>query len=540
MFLWYKDSEVCYSYLQDVKVSDDEAENRHSISRSRWFTRGWTLQELIAPSKTVFYSQDWKCLGTKSDLRDLLHIITGIEPQFLCGEAPLEQASIAKRMSWAAKRDTSRTEDIAYCLLGLFDVTMPLLYGEGRKAFRRLQEELMRAYPFDHSLFAWGKLLNPPTRLSCTENDGTKLDDVNSIPWDSNEASKRLRGLFAHSPHDFIDSGDIAPSRTSAIFYETATKPVFPHIVGRGVRLELAIDPMMELSVYHWPTVEIVQLRLVRYFILICHHKGARTNVILLPVVQWGHDYYGRTDEIVVFEFGRGMVDMSNRTLAHIEDEIPYEIECGDIIIRFSGLAWQSMVEIMPYQVQGDAAVTSVRSNGIITTTKHMSGTVGWCRFALPNDPELFFTLLISRIGPEEDLTGEPFGPLNIALVPCRFGAGSVCPPDTGCPPIQRHGLKWTCAHYLSLVESAVLMSHTFSYPEDSWKVDLWPFPEITISIKRVKKSEDYYFDLLDIRLMESNATAPSLPKEDDTNLLPIEDVQAHLEDLEISEKGEM
>jgi hypothetical protein len=124
------------------------------FSKSQWFSRGWTLQELVAPKKVMFYSGDWQKISAKEELIDDLSYATGIDPAALKGE-PLASFSVANRMCWASQRQTTREEDMAYCLLGLFDVNMPLLYGEGRvKAFIRLQEEIMKAYD-DRSLFAW-------------------------------------------------------------------------------------------------------------------------------------------------------------------------------------------------------------------------------------------------------------------------------------------------------------------------------------------------------------------------------------------------
>ncbi|KAI0183683.1 heterokaryon incompatibility protein-domain-containing protein [Xylaria flabelliformis] len=151
MYQWYKNAGVCYAYLFDI-LDDIEL----NLAGSRWITRGWTLQELIAPCEVVFYSSDWKALGTRSELSAYLATVARIDEPFLIGKSRIDEASIAQRMSWAAMRSTSREEDEAYCLLGLFNINMPLIYGEGPKAFRRLQEALAREYPEDHSLFAWG------------------------------------------------------------------------------------------------------------------------------------------------------------------------------------------------------------------------------------------------------------------------------------------------------------------------------------------------------------------------------------------------
>ena len=154
MYRWYKDSEVCYAYLSDVDSGEDPHAPESSFSKSRWFTRGWTLQELIAPSIVVFYSSDWKEIGTNSSLQDVIEAVTGIHVSaFLGDHDDLRNFSIAQRMSWAANRETTRTEDLAYCLLGLFDISMPMLYGEGEGAFIRLQEEIIKSrmtLPFLH------------------------------------------------------------------------------------------------------------------------------------------------------------------------------------------------------------------------------------------------------------------------------------------------------------------------------------------------------------------------------------------------------
>ncbi|KAF5486401.1 Vegetative incompatibility protein HET-E-1 [Colletotrichum fructicola] len=147
-----------------------------AFRRSRWFTRGWTLQELLAPSKLIFISTEWTRFGTRDEMAYVVSDITGIDTEFLHPpegkenndfsannmatastrslRARLDSASIAQRMSWASKRRTTRVEDAAYCLLGIFDINMPLLYGEGPKAFLRLQEQIMMQSD-DQSLLAW-------------------------------------------------------------------------------------------------------------------------------------------------------------------------------------------------------------------------------------------------------------------------------------------------------------------------------------------------------------------------------------------------
>ncbi|KAF2786931.1 HET-domain-containing protein, partial [Melanomma pulvis-pyrius CBS 109.77] len=160
MYKWYQNSRICYAYLADFEASSDSLiENYRSFTESRWWTRGWTLQELVSPTVVEFYSASWVEIGTKLSLHEQITEITGIDEGVLCGADPLRR-NVAVRMSWASRRKTSRIEDRAYCLMGLFRVNMPLLYGEGNRAFIRLQEEIMRVRE-DYTLFTWSPDIVP-------------------------------------------------------------------------------------------------------------------------------------------------------------------------------------------------------------------------------------------------------------------------------------------------------------------------------------------------------------------------------------------
>lgn len=152
MFKWYADAEVCYAYLSDLET----AEHWRKLKGCRWFSRGWTLQELIAPWNVRFYAADWTYVGDRNEsLLSQLAQITGVPEHVLSsGSSLLSTMPVATKMSWAAHRETTRPEDQAYCLLGIFNVSMPLLYGSGRLAFLRLQEEIMRQSN-DHTILAW-------------------------------------------------------------------------------------------------------------------------------------------------------------------------------------------------------------------------------------------------------------------------------------------------------------------------------------------------------------------------------------------------
>ena len=149
MFRWYQDAAKCYVYLSDVLIggpvgSDLSSQGiwKPAFQHSRWFTRGWTLQELLAPTSVEFFSTEGERLGDKFSLVQEIAVITGISIQALQG-SPLSQFSVDERISWAARRETKREEDAAYSLLGIFNTHMPLIYGEGqKKAFIRLQKEI--------------------------------------------------------------------------------------------------------------------------------------------------------------------------------------------------------------------------------------------------------------------------------------------------------------------------------------------------------------------------------------------------------------
>ena len=145
--------------VADIKASIEAAIMNQFVS-SRWFTRGWTLQELIAPASLQFYSAEWTRLGSLADLAFHVAEVTSIPISLLLHETTVEYYCAARRMSWASKRHTTRVEDQAYCLFGLFQINMPLLYGEREKAFLRLQEEILRVTD-DLSLLAWERTERP-------------------------------------------------------------------------------------------------------------------------------------------------------------------------------------------------------------------------------------------------------------------------------------------------------------------------------------------------------------------------------------------
>ncbi|CCF38807.1 HET and Ankyrin domain-containing protein [Colletotrichum higginsianum] len=252
MFRWYKEAVVCYAFLSDVP-SDSTLEDDSPFAKSKWFTRGWTLQELIAPEHLRFYSQEWKPLGSKSHLSGVISRITGIDELTLRGRRELHLSSIAARMSWAAKRETTREEDRSYSLLGLFGVHLPLLYGEGGKnAFLRLQEELIRISD-DRSIFAWHSgSFRPQEELLLALSKGSSF--------------------LASSPADFISCSDI-------VICNLVRKPSNFVITNAGLRIDVPIIFEYEGS----PPERRA------HAILWCRRKTDYEKIITIPVLLDGN-----------------------------------------------------------------------------------------------------------------------------------------------------------------------------------------------------------------------------------------------------------
>jgi Heterokaryon incompatibility protein (HET) len=220
MFRWYKDAQICYAYLADVppryfvlssecRVETPLVPWRWYFRSSRWFTRGWTLQELLAPGFLLFLDQQWGNIGAREEWADEIYRATGIGVKHLLD---FHQCCIAIKLSWAANRHTTREEDRAYSLLGLLGINMPLIYGEGKRAFIRLQYELISRYN-DDTIFAWGDI---PSESSVGLSPAFKLILVlttsGSGRWGTlfmGIYSSTNPGILATSLEDFENSGDI-------------------------------------------------------------------------------------------------------------------------------------------------------------------------------------------------------------------------------------------------------------------------------------------------------------------------------------------
>ncbi|CAK7212406.1 hypothetical protein SCUCBS95973_001452 [Sporothrix curviconia] len=207
MFRWYQNAAVCFVHLVDLDArppspgpgAGPTADDVYGRMRGcAWFRRGWTLQELLAPATVELYDGRWLPIGSKTDLAPLLADITRIPVPAILGEAPLTSYAAAQIMAWASPRMTTKVEDEAYCLLGLFDVYMPLIYGEGKRAFQRLQEEILKRTT-DLTLFAW---------VSADEAAAMDLETAQSLQRSASPSLSSVRRtaympLLASSPAEF-------------------------------------------------------------------------------------------------------------------------------------------------------------------------------------------------------------------------------------------------------------------------------------------------------------------------------------------------
>jgi hypothetical protein len=250
MYRWYQNAEVCYAYLVDVPPRNPLLDEK-ALKESRWFTRGWTLQELIAPREVEFYASDWSEIGTKLSLQTEVAAITAIGHDLLRGSRALHTFPAAERMSWASKRQTTREEDRAYSLMGIFAVNMPLLYGEGNRAFLRLQEEIIKQKDF-FSLLLW---------VDNDEVDSTK-----------EAVSLKRQSVLATSPSQFPHNGLLIKRGSSRCRYQDIdvvtyrqvalkqfqnipdlpSKWQYPEITTRGLHVTLFVKPVDVKFGFRW------------------------------------------------------------------------------------------------------------------------------------------------------------------------------------------------------------------------------------------------------------------------------------------------
>lgn len=203
MYKWYTEAVICLTHFADVRRDANMATagprmfyDSRTGKPSVWFTRGWTLQELLAPKNMLFYDANWQLMGSKKNLAPELEKITGIESKYLTGAEDFRTACIAAKMSWMAGRETFREEDMAYSMLGIFHINMNVQYGEGKGAFMRMQELLLTKN--DESLFAWKMPLDGPGAAYKIKPDSAV--DLGPDEW----------GLLAPSPKWYQHCGKMS------------------------------------------------------------------------------------------------------------------------------------------------------------------------------------------------------------------------------------------------------------------------------------------------------------------------------------------
>lgn len=240
MFEYYRRSAVCFAYLDDVSLGPHRDLNASDFIASQWFTRGWTLQELLAPRNLKFYDVRWQELGRRADLSHLVTSATGIPRPYIEGLALIHSASISERMSWVSNRITTRLEDIAYCMLGIFNINMPLLYGEGPKAFIRLQEELLRSSD-DGTIFAWDYLhdellVRAPVSADLPRFRLKYLEDLEPAWEFQNRPS-----MLAPDPVCYCFTGQFRPK---TFLLSESELPTPPSVVNFGLSICLKLMPI--------------------------------------------------------------------------------------------------------------------------------------------------------------------------------------------------------------------------------------------------------------------------------------------------------
>jgi hypothetical protein len=336
MFAWYRDAEVCYVYLGDLETGED-GDLPRDLPTCRWFTRAWTLQELLAPRKVLFFDRDWNYRGSKAELAELLSTITNIPVAVLCHEVELGDFAVARRMSWAANRETTRLEDMAYCLLGIFDVNLSLIYGEGIKAFARLQAAILQTTP-DLSIFAW---------------------------VDNSDTRSEYAGVLATRPTLFAQCREMeAAVGDSAYANFTMTT--------RGIQTDASLIPVTRRGAT--PSMVALDTR--------CHMGGSRIGVHIRKI---GGSLYARCRPFTLFRAGGGAVTwqrslVETLTLATVlPTRFPFHPGPDPVVgNRFSALrvGWGPFVEWDSQQMPRSHFDTEHRVFFSCDTS-----TKGWCSY---------------------------------------------------------------------------------------------------------------------------------------------------------------
>ena len=321
MYRWYENSRICYAYLHDVPGSSfptapDHRYHYKSNGWPEWFSRGWTLQEMIAPRDVRFFNRDWQPIGDKRMLAHTLSCITRVPQQILKEGLSSNRPCVAQIMSWAANRTTTRVEDRAYSLMGLLDMNMPMLYGEGRKAFHRLQLEIIRTSN-DHSIFGWGY-------NGKQVRTGSILADDPSFFWGCNEMELMNRDEFIESLKMHFQVEVELPSIDDRL-------GTFP-ITNRGIHIWLFLHPYVGSdSVFK--------------ALLPCRSRLSGSPVAI-NLALWESDYYRYSESI---HHGRGHLQLRHVYLRYQgTSHCNSTFEIDDCAIAENGFTCSSSIVNMP------------------------------------------------------------------------------------------------------------------------------------------------------------------------------------------------
>ncbi|KXX74926.1 Vegetative incompatibility protein HET-E-1 [Madurella mycetomatis] len=514
MFQWYRDADICYVYLADVLNAPWlSSQARDSVSKSRWFTRGWTLQELLAPRKLIFYSQDWQPLGNNTYFAEMISSVTRIGRRFLDGELSLELASIAQKMSWAAHRQTTRLEDQAYSLLGIFDINIPLLYGEGSKAFQRLQETLLTMYPEDHSLLAWGPIVDT---FPWTASDvcGSK----SPVPWIPPNADTELCGLLAASPADFAGSCNIVAYRTAAeVFYHRPDLSAsLPSLAGRGA-VKIQLPSYVKGTVtYSWSDPPIAQLRQAQAGMLLCNYDGLdeALGAFFITLVPTGAAKFSRKRNLVyvpnqhialAFDYWT-----ETREAETVAREPSFAFCPGDIVFRRYVCYSEAPFAFLCCKAPPQLGLAFLDGTGLLRAGTHLGGLCDMCYdVKIPGGKqqlERSFAVRVARVASP----GAGKTCLKFTLIPYHAD-------DSISSRVKEviDGFYVTWNHY-SLTrasDSPVVLGdsgHLMRASGYSWTLAVKPFPTFFINVERIPLAAGGFIDAVDIVIDPIDADGPS------------------------------
>jgi hypothetical protein len=402
---------------------------------------------------------------------------------------------VAKKMSWAAKRRTTRVEDIAYCLLGIFGINMSLLYGEGKRAFQRLQHKIMKAYPEDQTLFAWGVLAQSP---SMEVTDPGVLSGMQTFAWDAKKVREPLLGLLAQSPKDFEHSSSLVALSCASNFYRIRENVRTPRAFGKAVQLSLIYVGTFS-SLYHRGETGVSQILPSVLVCILCTDRE-KISSLLLPLYPWGN-CHGRTRTLIP---GPKVVNdgMSNiaRTY-YVQGERRLRLRGGDFVIRgnFCSSSWLcyglmfNLSEKLEYMTE-ERVIRPETYNKALFSIQYAQGNKAAATRASKR-----FMLLFGRSKAECG----PQGVFTLGFTPLS-GDGEAHAKSADAAP-------WPAVH-----EAAEDAQFSVSATDYSWTLDNEGFPRIQVNMTRVPLEEGRrgVVDMFDIHvLVRENMSHPRVRK---------------------------